>query len=540
MPIKYGSDARKQLLNGVNKLANTVAVTLGPKGRNVALEKAFGDPLVTKDGVSVAKEIELPDEWENMGARLLREVASKTSEDAGDGTTTATVLGQFLFQKGMALVEAGMTPVALKRGMDKAVADVVEAIFGLSLPVKGPADVENVATISANGDRKLGAIVAEAVAKVGRDGVVNIEEGRSTTTEIDAVDGMQFDRGWLRPDFSENGVDIAFDAPYILVTDFRVGSCRPLLPLLEKVIAEGRPFIIIAPDFEGEAIPLFLQNSKMGRLKACLVKAPGFGNRQADVLEDIATLTGATFICRDKGMTFEGCFSAPDTDPLAYMGTAGRVRITAKDTTILDGGGTEEAVDARIEQIRSEIGRTGSEYDTDKLRERLGKLQGGICVIRVGAVSEVEMKELKARFEDALYATRASIDEGIVPGGGTALIRAAEQVRKTKREVLQEDELHGYNLVLSGCEEPLRRIVQNAGESGSLWVQRVKDSEDVFTGVDAMTMTLRNMIEAGIIDPVKVVRSAITNAVSVASTMLTTETLIRKPTKKPGAEPQFG
>lgn len=534
MPIKFGVDARKRLLDGVNKLADTVAVTLGPRGRNVCLQKTFGDPLVTKDGVSVAKEVELSDEWENMGARLVMGVASKTSEDAGDGTTTATVLARYLFQKGMGLVTAGMAPISLKRGMDKALENLLDAIQGISLPIKGQEDVENVATISANGDRELGKIVADAVARVGRDGVVNIEEGRSTRTEVEAVDGMQFDRGWLHPEFSDNGIEILFDNPFILVTDLVLTACRPLLPLLEKIIAEERPLVIIAPDFGGEAIPLFLQNSKAGRLKSVLVKAPAFGQRQSDILQDIATLTGAEFISKDRGMNFEGSFGSADVDPLDLMGTAARIKVTSKDTTIMDGGGVEEEIDARMEQIRTEIRHSGSEYDADKLRERLGKLQGGVCVIKVGASTEVEMKELKARMEDALYATRASIDEGVVPGGGTTLIRAAQAAAKGL-ESLTGDEVHGYNLVLQACEEPLSQIVRNAGASGSVWATKVKETEDRMMGVDATDMTLKNLVEAGILDPTKVVRSALTNAVSVASTMLTTETLVRKPTpESPG------
>lgn len=541
MPIKFGTDARKQLLAGVNKLADAVAVTLGPRGRNVALEKSFGDPLVTKDGVSVAKEVELPDGWEDLGARLVREAASKTSEDAGDGTTTATVLAREIFTEGMKLVEAGSAPVYMKRGMDAAVEALVEKVFEMSRAVKGQEDIENVATISANGDRRVGALIAEAVAKVGRDGVVNIEEGRGMTSEIDAVDGMQFDRGWVRSEFSDNGLDVTFEKPCILVTDFRISACRPLLPLLEAVINSRRPLVIIAPEFEGEALPLFLQNSKAGQLKSCLVKAPGFGARQADVLEDIATLVGATFISQAKGMTFDSCFNpsnyseGEEFDPLSFVGTAGRVRITAKDTTIIDGAGNEEAVDARVEQIRAEIARTSSEFDTDKLRERLGKLQGGVCVIKVGASTEVAMKELKARMEDALYATRASIDEGIVAGGGSALLFAATRVAAEGREFPEGQDFRlGYNLVLKACEAPLRQILRNAGVSASIWVERLRERNEPFMGVDATDMQIKNMLDAGVIDPVKVVRSTIANAVSVAGIMLTTEAIVRKPsTPKP-------
>ena len=528
MSIMYGSDARKRLLAGVAQLAETVAVTLGPKGRNVCIEKTFGNPLVTKDGVSVAKEIELPDEIENIGARLVREVASKTSEDAGDGTTTATVLAHFLFREGMKLVTAGVTPVALKRGMDRATADVVDRVIGGSLPVKGQADIENVATVSANGDRELGRTIAEAVAKVGRDGVVNIEEGRSMSTEVDAVDGMQFDRGWAHMEFSGGQTEVVIDNPLILVTDFKVSACRPLLPLLEAVVAQERPLVVIAPDFDGEALPTFIMNMKQGRLQSMLVRAPGFGARQRENLEDIACLVGAEFISKEKGMTFDGCFKAEGADPMSYVGSAGRVRVTAKTTTILDGDGNEEVIDQRIESIRQEIANTGSEYDSDKLRERLGKLQGGVCVIKVGAPTEVAMKELKARMEDALYATRASIDEGVVIGGGAALLKAAQQVRGIAEGITNDDERLGYTLVLRACEEPMRRIVENGGESGAVWVHRTKASEDPFVGVDARTMELVNLLEAGVLDPVKVVRCALANAVSVSSTMLTTETIICK------------
>lgn len=548
MPMQYGSEARKSLLRGVNKLANTVAVTLGPRGRNVALEKNFGSPLVTKDGVSVAKEIELPDPWENMGALLLREVASKTSDDAGDGTTTATVLAQYLFAEGMKYVTAGVAPVSLKRGMDKATAFVVEQIIGLSIPVKSQEDVENIATISANGDRVLGKIVAEAVAKVGKDGVVNIEEGRGTETLLDAVDGMQFDQGYVNPVFQNDpeSQSAVYDNPAVMVTDYVVSACRPLLPMLEKLVEDGVPLVIIAPNFEGEAIPLFAQNCSMGKLKSILIKAPGFGDRQREYLQDIATLVGATLISKEQGMTFDEVFHGDS--PTSCLGTAGRIRATARMTTIIDGGGEQPDIEARIEQIRGQIERAGSEYDIDKLRERLGKLLGGVCVIKVGASSELAMKELKARMEDALYATKASLDEGVVPGGGLALIRAAQRVHLLLADETMEfeenvkpdghDEVIGFNLIFKACEAPLRQIVENAGESGPVWVYKVKESTEEFVGIDATDMSLKNLLEAGIIDPTKVVRSALVNAVSVASTMLTTECLIRKP--KPEEKPTNG
>lgn len=535
MPIKYGPDARKRLLSGVEQLAKAVAVTLGPRGRNVALQKNFGDPLVTKDGVSVAKEIDLEDPWEHMGALLVREVASKTSDDAGDGTTTATVLAHEMFRDGMRYLEAGIAPVAMKRGMDKAAAWLTDQIVALSIPVKSQENIENVATISANGDRHLGKIVAEAVAKVGKDGVVNIEEGRGIETTIDAVDGMQFDQGWVNPIFmlDPESQSTVLDVPLVMVTDFTVSACRPVLPMLEKLVQDDRSLVIIAPGFEGEALPLFAQNLKAGNLKACLVKAPGFGDRQKEYLHDIAVLTGATLITKDQGMTFETAFGGED--PLACLGTAGRIRVTGKNTTIIDGGGTPEAIEARISQIRMELSRSGSEYDSDKLRERLGKLLGGVCVIKVGAPTEVAMKELKARMEDALYATKASLDEGVVPGGGLTLIRAAQRVRiliASEEENGVSDEVEvGFNLVLRACEAPLRQIVANAGKNGEVWVERVLAVDDELVGVDATDMQLKNLLEAGVIDPTKVVRSALVNAVSVVSTMLTTETIIRKPEK---------
>lgn len=535
MPIKYGADARKRLLSGVNQLADVVAITLGPRGRNVVLEKAFGDPLITKDGVSVAKEIELADAWENMGAKLVMEVASTTSDDAGDGTTTATVIARHIFQEGMKLVEAGLAPVSLKRGMDKATAEIIENIIGLSFPLKGQEDVENIATISANGDRELGKVVADAVAMVGKDGVVNIEEGKSIETEIDAVDGLQWERGWAHNVFADGAPEVVLDEPLILVTDFKVTAFRPLLPMVNALMAAGKPLLIIAPEFDGEAIPFFGTNHQNKKFQAMLVKSPGFGHRRTEYLQDIAVLTGAEFITSETGMNFE-CFSQEDADPLSYLGSAGRVTVTAKKTTIMDGDGEEEDVDARIKQIEGEIERCGSGYDADKLRERLGKLQGGVCLIKVGAHTEVEMKELKARMEDALYATRASVDEGVVAGGGVTLLRAAQMARESLNGEM-DDEARGFKLVLEACGAPLMQIVKNAGGSGDVWVDRVQNAEDQFVGVDARTLELTNMLEAGIIDPTKVVRNALANAVSIAGIMLTTETIIRKPDKPQPATP---
>jgi len=535
MSQKYGSDVRKAMLSGVNQLADAVVITLGPRGRNVCLEKAFGSPLVTKDGVSVAKEIELSDPWENLGARLVKEVASKTSDDAGDGTTTATVLARYLAVEGNKLLVAGFPPVAMKRGMDKAVTFLLDQIVGLSLPIKSQADIENVATISANGDREIGKIIADAVAKVGKDGVVNIEEGKAGHTTIEATDGMKLDRGWANAEFCRDGnaQESVFHDPYVLVTDLTFAGVRPLVPILEHIVKERGSLVIIAADFSGDAIPTFVMNLKNDTLMSCLVKAPGFGIQQDALLQDIAVLTGATLITKSLGMNLDGI-------TLDMLGRAGRIRINGKETTITDGGGTEDALATRIAQLKAEIDRTGSEYDSDKLRERLGKLQGGICVVKVGAPTETAMKELKARMEDALYATKASIDEGVVPGGGTTFIRAAQRVQALLEcpDDLDDDsqanlpvgdaEGFGFRLVLKACEEPLRWIVQNAGASGDVWVERVQSVEDEFVGVDAMDLKLKNFLEAGILDPVKVTRCALANAVSIASTLLTTEVGIRK------------
>jgi len=535
MSTKYGSDIRKALLSGVNQLADAVVVTLGPRGRNVCMEKAFGGPLITKDGVSVAKEIELSDPWENMGAKLVKEVASKTSDDAGDGTTTATILARFLANEGHKLLVAGMPPVAMKRGMDKAVSMLTDQIIGLSLPIKSQADIENVATISANGDREIGKIIADAVAKVGKDGIVNIEEGRSGVTVVEATDGMKLERGWVTAELCVDGPaqETVFHNPFILVTDMTFSGVRQILPIMEQLVKDRGSFVIIAADFAGDAVPTFVMNLKNETLMSCLVKAPGFGIQQDAILKDIAVLTGATLITKSLGMNFEGI-------TMDMLGRAGRIRINGKDTIITDGGGSEEALQERITQLRGEIDRTGSEYDSDKIRERLGKLMGGVCVVKVGAPTETAMKELKARMEDALYATKASIDEGVVPGGGTTYIRAAQRVEYLLDDPTDLDEetqanlpvgdieTFGFKLVLRACEEPLRLIMQNARVSGDVWVERVKAVEDEFVGVDAMSLKLVNMFDAGILDPVKVSRSALANAVSIASTLLTTECGIHK------------
>jgi chaperonin GroEL len=525
--IEYGTDARRMMKTGVDTLANAVKVTLGPRGRNVALQKTFGDPLITKDGVSVAKEIELENHFENMGVQLLMEVASTTSDNAGDGTTTATVLGQDLFHQGLKVIEAGAAPTSVKRGMDLACEQVVDSVLGLSHPVSGPDDIENVATISANGDRELGRILAECVAKVGNDGVINIEEGHSMSMEVDTVEGMQFDRGWVTNHFDPEGKgEVVLENCRILVTDIKLGNPSPLIPMLEALVTheDHPPLLILSPDFENVAIATFVQNQL--KLRSCLVKAPGFGASQKETLEDICALVGADFISSTLGTDLASVFEDGDLSALGY---ADKVVVTARDTTIMGGAGDEEELEARIASLRVQIDRTGSEYDRDKLKERLGKLQGGVCVIKVGAVSEVEMKERKARLEDALYATRAAIDAGMVPGGGTALLRAAQRVRAADEAPLQgTDERMGFDLVLKACEAPLRRILRNAGHSPDIWVERVLTSESVMTGVDASgpEPELADMVERGILDPTKVCLNTIQNSVSAVGTMLTTECMI--------------
>lgn len=536
MTVKYGIEARQGMLSGINKLADAVVVTMGPKGRNVCLEKAFGSPLITKDGVSVAKEIELEDPYENIGCRIIREAASKTSEDAGDGTTTSTLLARYLAVQGVKQMAANFSPVAYKRGMDKAVALLVDAIVAGSIPVKTPEQIENVAAISANGDRVIAKVIADAVAKVGRDGVVNIEEGKGTETVVETTDGMKFDRGWINSAFclNEERQESVLQNPYVLVTDHVISSARSILGLLEQLVKSEASLLIIAPDFQGDSIATFYANLRS--LKTQLIKAPGFGGAQHDILEDIATLTGATFVSKTVGMDL-------DSVTMEHLGKLGSVRVTGKDTLLMDGGGEQANVDARIAQIKVAIERSGSEYDRDRLRERMSKLLGGVCVIKVGAMSELAMKEMKARMEDALYATKASIDEGIVPGGGLAYLRAAQAVKAGVQdnsdgtfapEELPNgvDEEAGFNSVLQACREPLRQISSNAGLVGDLYVAKVEEMDE-FVGFDASDMTMKNLLDAGVVDPTKVVRSALTNAVSVAGTLLTTEAIIHKdgPTK---------
>lgn len=541
MTILYGTEGRQKMLAGINKLADAVVVTLGPKGRNVAMEKAFGSPTITKDGVSVAKEIELEDPVENLGCRLIREAASKTSDDAGDGTTTSTLLARYLVVQGSKRIEANFSPVHFKRGMDKACKLINESVRALSFAIKSQADVESVANISANGDRKIAKVIADAVARVGRDGVVNIEEGKTMETVVETTDGMRLDRGWVNSSFcfDEERQESVLKNPYILVTDHVVLSARPILGILEQLVKDGSSLVIIAPDFQGDSIATFYVN--LQKIKVQLIKAPGFGPTQSATLGDIAALTGANFISKTTGQHL-------DSVKMEDLGHVETVRVTAKDTTLvaLESGTNQEAVDARITQIKAEIERSGSGYDQDKLRERMSKLLGGLCVIRVGASSELAMKEIKARMEDALYATKASIEEGIVAGGGLALLRAAQEVRglledhrNNTTEAIMEpheapdgiDEETGFELVLKACNEPLRQIAHNAGLVGDLYVAKVQD-EDGFVGLDASDLQIKNLLDAGVVDPVKVVCSSLSNAVSVAGIILTTEALIHKSPKQ--------
>lgn len=536
MSIKQGSEIRKKLLRGVNQLADAVVVTLGPKGRNVCLEKSFGAPLVTKDGVSVAKEIELLDPWENMGARMVREVSSKTSDDAGDGTTTATVLARSLFVAGMRLIEAGYAPIAIKRGMDKAYSFLEHAIFNQSFPVREQGDIEAVATLSANGDERVGKVIAEAVAKVGKDGVINIEEGRSTTITIEATDGLRIERGWLSPAFmmDPSSYSTTLDNPYVFVTDIPLTSIQPFIPVLQQVIKQQRSVLWIAPDFDGEALAALCENFGAKTLISQLIKAPGFGMQQTEILKDLAVLTGATFVTKEIGMTFHDV-------TIEWFGTCTTAKITDKHTTIVDGGGSAEAIDERIEEIRSQIERTGSEYDREKLQDRMGKLLGGVCSIKVGAHSELELKEIKGRMEDALFATRAAIDDGLVPGGGMCLVRASWAVQRALEEhknnpveelehplPVNDEEWAGFNLTLEACLSPFRAILKNGGVNPDKYLDQIRQDPDEFTGVDARSMEITHLKMMGVLDPTKVVRSSIANAVSLVGTMLTTEVAIRK------------
>ncbi|MCS7083652.1 MAG: chaperonin GroEL [Aquificaceae bacterium] len=520
--VIYGEEARARLKAGVDKLANAVKVTLGPKGREVVIEKKWGSPLVTKDGVTVAKEIELKDPYENMGAQLVREVASKTADVAGDGTTTATVLAQAIFNDGLKSIASGANPMDIKRGIDKAVALVVEKIKELSTPVRGNEDIEQVATISANNDPEIGKIIAEAMEKVGKDGVITVEESKSAQTTLETVQGMQFDRGYLSPYFVNNPdrMEAVLEEPYILIYEKKISNVKDLLPLLEQVVRSGRPLLIVAEDVEAEALATLVVNHIKGIIKACAVKAPGFGQRRKDYLQDIATLTGGTAITEELGIKLESV-------SINDLGRADKVVVDKDNTTIVGGKGSKDAINARIEQIRKQIQETTSDYDREKLQERLAKLAGGVAIIRVGAATEAEAKEKKARVEDAVHATKAAVEEGIVPGGGVALVRASEALDELKLE--NPDQQVGVKIVKEACRSPLRQISANAGFEGYVVLEKVLQlgkEKGANWGFDAASGDYRDMVQAGIIDPTKVVRTAIQNAASVAGTMLTAEALV--------------
>ena len=528
--VLFGNDARSRMVNGVNVLADAVKVTLGPKGRNVVLERAFGGPTITKDGVSVAKEVELKDKFENMGAQMVKEVASKTSDNAGDGTTTATVLAQAIVDEGMKYVAAGMSPMDLKRGIDKAVAAAIEQLHSLSKPTTTSKEVAQVGAISANSDHEIGDIIAEAMEKVGKEGVITVEDGKSLHNELEVVEGMQFDRGYLSPYFINNpDKQVALlENPYLLLVEKKISNIRDLLPILEQVAKSGRPLLIIAEDIEGEALATLVVNSIRGVLKTVAVKAPGFGDRRKAMLEDIAILTGGTVISSDVGLTLEKA-------TLAELGSAKKVEVNKESTTIIDGAGKEDQIEARVKQIRAQMEETSSDYDREKLQERVAKLAGGVALIKVGAATEVEMKEKKARVEDALHATRAAVEEGVVAGGGVALIRAKQAIKEIKGDNPEQDA--GIKIVLRAMEEPMRQIVRNAGDEPSVVVDRVANGKGNF-GFNAQTGEYGDMIEMGVLDPTKVTRTALQNAASVASLILSTECMIADmPEDKPAMPP---
>jgi chaperonin GroEL len=516
--VLFGDDARVRIVRGVNVLANAVKATLGPKGRNVVLERSFGAPTVTKDGVSVAKEIELKDKFENIGAQLVKEVASKTSDAAGDGTTTATVLAQSIVVEGLKYVAAGINPMDLKRGIDKAVASAVEELRKLSKPCTTTKEIAQVGSISANSDFSIGKIIADAMDKVGKEGVITVEDGKSLDNELDVVEGMQFDRGYLSPYFINNPEKqvAALDDPYVLIYDKKISNIRDLLPVLEQVAKSSRPLLIVAEDVEGEALATLVVNNIRGILKTTAVKAPGFGDRRKAMLEDIAILTGGTVISEETGMSLEKA-------SLAELGQAKRIEVGKENTTIIDGHGDAKSIEARVKQIRVQIEEATSDYDREKLQERVAKLAGGVAVIRVGAATEVEMKEKKARVEDALHATRAAVEEGIVPGGGVALIRTRAVVSQIKGDNADQDA--GIKLVLRAIEEPLRTIVANAGDEPSVVVNNVANGKGNY-GFNASTGEYGDLVEQGVLDPTKVTRTALQNAASVASLLLTTEVAV--------------
>jgi chaperonin GroEL len=514
--ITYGDESRQSILRGVNKLADAVKVTLGPKGRNVVLDKKFGSPLITKDGVTVAKEIELKEPLENMGAQMVREVASKTSDVAGDGTTTATVLAQAIYREGSKNVTAGANPMELKRGIEKAVGVVTEELKKLSKPVKGKM-IAQVGTISANNDETIGSIIAEAMEKVGKDGVITVEESKTMDTILEVVEGMRFDRGYLSPYFVTDAerMEAVLENPYILIHEKKISNMKDLLPILEKIAQQGAPLLIIAEEVEGEALATLVVNKLRGTLKCAAVKAPGYGDRRKAMLEDIAVLTGGKAITEDLGIKLENV-------KLEDLGRAKKITIDKDNTTIIEGSGKAAAIEGRVKQIRTQVEETTSDYDREKLQERLAKLVGGVAVIKVGAATETEMKEKKARVEDAMHATKAAVEEGIVPGGGVALLRAQQAVEAIK---VKDDAKVGIEIVRRSLEEPLRQIAQNAGYEGAVVVAKVREMK-TDEGFNALTDKYENLVDAGVIDPTKVVRSALQNAASIASLLLTTEALV--------------
>jgi len=533
--LRYREDARAAMLRGVNALANTVKVTLGPKGRNVVLSRKFGSPLVTKDGVTVAKDIELKDRYENMGAQMVKEVASKTSDLAGDGTTTATVLAQAIYREGIKNVAAGANPMDLKRGIDKAVETIVEELKKISKPVKSHKEQQQVATVSANNDKRIGELIAEAMEKVGKDGVVTVEEAKSMMTDLEFVEGMQFDRGYLSPYFVTNPdrMEAVMEDPLILIHEKKISAMRDLIPVLEQVAREGRGLLIIAEEVEGEALATLVVNKIRGTIKVAAVKAPAFGDRRKAIMEDIAILTGGRAITEDLGIKLENV-QMPD------LGRAKKVVIDKDNTTIVQGAGKKQAIEGRIKQIRTQIEETTSDYDREKLQERLAKLAGGVAVIRVGAATEIEMKELKARVEDALHATKAAIEEGVVPGGGTALLRTQKSLDKLAKS-LEGDMKTGVDIIRRCVEEPVRMIATNAGFDGAIIVDKVRNESNPEVGFNADEEKVENLVQSGVIDPTKVVRVAIQNASSIAGLLLTTEAIISElPEKKKAGPPMPG
>ncbi|MGE4660218.1 MAG: chaperonin GroEL [Arenicellales bacterium] len=530
--VKFGESARAAKMRGVNVLADAVRVTLGPKGRNVVLDKSFGAPTVTKDGVSVAKEIELKDKFENMGAQMLKEVASKTSDVAGDGTTTATVLAQAMLREGLKSVAAGMNPMDLKRGIDKAVGTAVEQLAEISKPCSDHQEIAQVGTVSANADESVGGIIAEAMEKVGKEGVITVEEGKSLENELDVVEGMQFDRGYLSPYFinDQDAMQTDLDNPLILIHDKKISNIRDMLPVLEATAKAGRPLLVIAEDIEGEALATLVVNNIRGIVKVCAVKAPGFGDRRKAMLQDLAILTGGQVISEEVGMSLEGT-------TLEDLGSAKRVQVSKENTTVIDGAGSASDIEARVNQVRVQIDEATSDYDKEKMQERVAKLAGGVAVIKVGAATEVEMKEKKARVEDALHATRAAVEEGVVPGGGVALVRCIAAVGETKGENHDQDQ--GIKIVQRAIEEPLRQIVANAGEEGSVVLNNVL-GQDGNHGYNAGTGEYGDMISMGILDPTKVTRVALQHAASIAGMMVTTEAMVSEMPDDTPAAPMPG